>query len=171
MTLRKIWNENLFSIISNTKCSLGKGIFPPSKLSTTNNCNPTRGAIMKQWLALVVSAAALFASIWVNFQIEDSPYNVTYSTTNNQGITASILESYTDRGHAPYGQHISLHGFGTYGTFEDGYVVFAAYCDDIQVRWQSDTLLQYSCTGMKEVATRVELAVGIRIQGLQTPWW
>ena len=125
---------------------------------------------MKQWLALIVSTAVVILIVWMFFQIEDSPYNVTYSTTNNQGITASILESYTDRGHVPYGQHIGLHGFGTYGNFEEGYIVFAANCDDIQVKWQSDTLLQYSCSGMKDLATKVEMAAGIKIERLQRPW-
>lgn len=122
---------------------------------------------MKNLTLMLISGCVLVATGWMLFQIEDSPYQKMQSSSNSNGVTASLAMSVREAGHASYGHHVILHGFDRYGAFEDGYIAFAGYCTDAQIKWKDDDLLLYTCSNMKDARTEASLVNGMAIRRVE----
>lgn len=77
------------------------------------------------------------------------------------------VESLSEGGHAPYGQHLVLSSSGSVRKPEDGYVVFAGYCDrPLSYSWKSDEHISVTCKVNDKIDTRTkaEVVQGIKVE-------
>lgn len=77
------------------------------------------------------------------------------------------LQSNSEQGHAPYGQHLVLSSWMPVRSPDDGYVVFAGYCNQkFEYTWESEREVSIKCKSNEKdhTKTKAELVRGIKFR-------
>lgn len=118
--------------------------------------------------AYLLAVVGLFI-LWhfSGYMLSGFDYSIVSKGASPSGhLTLYEVESLSEGGHAPYGQHLVLSS-GSVRKPDDGYVVFAGYCyQPLSYSWKSDEHISVTCKVKDKIDTRTkaEIVQGIKVE-------
>lgn len=90
--------------------------------------------------------------------ISDFDSNLVSSKVSPNGqYTVFEFESTSEGGHAPYGQELVLTNKKNIKSPEDGYIIFAGYCNrPMTYSWKSNNAIQVVCESNEKITIRTK---------------
>lgn len=122
------------------------------------------------FVLLLVAAAALFLFQFGMSSIDGSGYsNVSNKRAPSGEYTIYHVQSVAELGHAPYGDHLILSESSFVQKPEDGYVIFAGYCQPpLAYAWKSAKQIIIQCKARDpekaHTITKTDIAFGIDVE-------